>query len=45
MKNNTSNQKTENFIEKKLDWNVIQSKMQSKFGQAIFESWIKKFNS
>ena len=42
MKNNTSNQKTENFIEKKLDWNVIQSKMQSKFGQAIFESWIKK---
>ena len=42
MKNNTSNQKTENFIEKKLDWSVIQSKMQSKFGQAIFESWIKK---
>ena len=42
MKNNFLNQKTENFIQKKLDWSVIQLEMKNKFGTDIFESWIKK---
>jgi len=42
MKNNILNQKTENFLEKKLNWIVIQSAMKDKFGKDIYESWIKK---
>ena len=42
MKNNFLNQKTENYIQKKLDWSVIQLEMKNKFGTDIFESWIKK---
>ena len=42
MKNNILNQNTENFSKKKLDWTVIQAEMKTKFGNDIFESWIKK---
>ena len=42
MKNNSLNQRTENFSEKKLDWIVVQSVMKNKFGKGIYESWIKK---
>ena len=42
MKNNILNQKTDNFPSKKLDWSFIQQEMKSKFGQGIYESWIKK---
>jgi len=42
MKNNILNQKTKIFLEKKLDWIVIQSVMKNKFGKGIYESWIKK---
>ena len=42
MKNNILNQKTDNFPSKKFDWSFIQQEMKSKFGQGIYESWIKK---
>jgi len=40
MKNNLQN--SENIINKKIDWNLIQSAMKDKFGHEIFESWLKK---
>jgi len=42
MKNNILNQKTDNFISKKIDWATIQKEMNVKFGKDIYESWIKK---
>jgi len=42
MKNNILNQNSEKLSEKKLDWIVIQTEMKNKFGNDIFESWIKK---
>ena len=42
MKNNILKQKTDNFSSKKLDWSFIQQEMKNKFGQEIYESWIKK---
>ena len=35
-------QKTDNFSLKKLDWPFIQQEMKNKFGQEIYESWIRK---
>ncbi len=43
MKNNL-NQNTQSFSEKKIDWNIIQSEMKEKFGNDIFESWLKKID-
>jgi len=40
MKNNLQNLKSE--IDKKVDWQVIQSVMKDKFGSDIYESWLKK---
>tara|TARA_Y100001970_G_scaffold256201_1_gene333675 strand:- start:7746 stop:9161 length:1416 start_codon:yes stop_codon:yes gene_type:complete len=40
MKNNLQN--TDSFKDKKIDWEEIQSVMKKKFGQDIFESWLKK---
>ena len=40
MKNNLQN--SENIINKKIDWSLIQSAMKDKFGQEIYESWLKK---
>ncbi len=40
MKNNLRNSNT--VIDKKIDWKMIQSLMKEKFGQDIFESWLKK---
>ena len=40
MKNNLQNLKAE--IDKKVDWQVIQSVMKDKFGNDIYESWLKK---
>ena len=40
MKNNLQN--FNSSIEKKIDWNAVQSTMKEKLGQDIFESWLKK---
>ena len=42
MKNNILNQKKNNFPSEKLDWLAIQPELKKKFGQDIYESWIKK---
>ena len=42
MKNNILNQKTDNFSSEKLDWLIIQPELKNKFGQDIYESWIRK---
>ena len=39
MKNNLQNNKS---LEKKIDWQQIKNEMREKFGNDIFESWIKK---
>jgi len=39
MKNNLQNK---NPLEKKIDWKNIKNEMREKFGNEIFESWIKK---
>ncbi len=39
MKNNLQNNLS---IEKKIDWKIVQSLFKEKFGQDIFESWLKK---
>ena len=39
MKNNVQNNKA---LEKKIDWKNIKNEMREKFGNDIFESWIKK---
>ncbi len=40
MKNNLKN--TDKIIDKKIDWLTVQSDMREKFGNDIFESWLKK---
>jgi len=40
MKNNLQN--SNSLIDKKIDWQLIQSTMKEKFGHDIFESWLKK---
>jgi len=40
MKNNLQNSKS--LTDKIIDWQIIQSAMKVKFGQDIFESWLKK---
>ena len=42
MKNNILNQKTDNFSSEKLVWLTIQPELKKKFGQDIYESWIRK---
>ena len=36
------NKNSDNFSQKKLDWKDIQKDMKEKFGNDIFESWLKK---
>ena len=45
MKNNILNQKTDNFSSEKLNWLIIQPELKNKFGQDIYESWIRKIES
>ena len=40
MNNNLQNSNT--LIEKKIDWNLVQTSMKKKLGQDIFDSWLKK---
>ena len=40
MKNNLQN--SSNIIDKKIEWKTIQSVMKERFGNDIFESWLKK---
>jgi len=40
MKNNLQN--SNNLIEKKIDWKVVQLAMKEKLGQDIFDSWLRK---
>ena len=42
MQKNILKQKTDNFSLKKLEWPFIQQEMKNKFGQEIYESWIRK---
>ena len=45
MSNNNSIQKDlSNVSSDKLDWNIIQKEMKNKFGNDIFESWLKKIS-
>ena len=39
---NILNKNSESFSQKKLDWKVIQEDMKKKFGNDIFESWLRK---
>jgi len=39
---NILNNKTQDLQSKKLDWNEIQLEMKEKFGNDIYESWLKK---
>ncbi len=39
MKNNLQNNKS---LEKKIDWKILKSEMREKFGNDIYESWLKK---
>ncbi len=41
---NILNKKTENFSDKKLNWNKIQLDMKEKLGNDIYESWLKKID-
>ena len=41
MKNNLQNNKP---LEKKIDWQNIKKELRGKFGNDIFESWIKKID-
>ena len=41
---NTLNQDTESFLEKKINWKVIQREMRDKFGSDIYESWLRKID-
>ena len=43
MKNNL-NQSSEQLSQKKIDWNIIQDNMREKFGEDIFQSWLKKIS-
>ena len=40
MKNNLQN--SNSLVDKKIDWQIIQTAMKTKFGNEIFESWLKK---
>ena len=40
MKNNLQN--SNNLVEKKIDWKVVQLAMKEKLGQDIFDSWLRK---
>ena len=42
MKNNLSNVKSDNI--KKIDWQLVQNEMKSKFGSEIYDSWLKKID-
>ena len=42
MKNNLQN--STNIKDKKIDWQKVQSLMKVKFGDGIFESWLRKIN-
>ncbi len=41
---NILNKKTDNFLEKKIDWTKVQLDMKEKLGKDIFESWLKKID-
>ena len=43
MKNNL-NQNSENFLQKKVDWSIIQNSMKEKFGKDIYDSWLRKID-
>ena len=44
MNNNNLSKNSENILQNKIDWNKIQSRMKSNFGNDIFESWLRKLN-
>ena len=41
---NFLNKNTENFSVSKFDWKIIQANMKNKFGNDIYESWLKKID-
>ncbi len=44
MNNNNLSKNSENILQSKIDWNEIQLRMKSNFGNDIFESWLRKLN-
>ena len=42
--NNNLSKNTANISQAKIDWNEVQLRMKSKFGNDIFESWLRKIN-
>ncbi len=41
---NILTKKSDNFFEKKLDWDKVQLDMKEKFGKDVYESWLKKID-
>ena len=41
---NSLTKKSENFLDKKVNWNKIQLDMKDKLGNDIYESWLKKID-
>ena len=41
---NILNKKTENFLDKKIDWKKVQIDMKERLGKDIYESWLKKID-
>ena len=44
MNKNNLSKSTENISQTKIDWNKIQLRMKSNFGNDIYESWLRKLN-
>ena len=44
MNKNNLSKSTENISQTKIDWNEIQLRMKSNFGNDIYESWLRKLN-
>ena len=40
MKNNL-NKNTDSYSQKKINWKVVQNEMREKFGNDIYESWLR----
>ena len=42
--NNNLSKNTANISQAKIDWSEVEFRMKSKFGNDIFESWLRKIN-
>ena len=44
MNKNNLSKNTANITQSKINWNEVQLRMKSNFGNDIFESWLRKLN-